>query len=175
MERDPWFSEKNCTGPFPVWKGGAGGETSPPPLGCKADGGGCHRAQGKVGGMVLHRAACNRDMKGDLVSLFNPLEEETRERSGKRERERERELGTRKRCLFRSTNKKKKGGKLPRVKKTRPFSPRSPPCFLPPLPLKTPSTALRVALASGANPNEVEAAGNTPLAIPPVTRRVAFF
>ena len=91
MERDPWFSEKNCTGPFPVWKGGAGGETSPPPLGCKADGGGCHRAQGKVGGMVLHRAACNRDMKGDLVSLFNPLEEETRERSGKRERERERE------------------------------------------------------------------------------------
>ena len=49
MERDPWFSEKNCTGPFPVWKGGAGGETSPPPLGCKADGGGCHRAQGKVG------------------------------------------------------------------------------------------------------------------------------
>ena len=58
MERDPWFSEKNCSGPFPVWKEG---ET---PLGCKPDGGGCHRSQGKVGAMVLHRAACNRDMKG---------------------------------------------------------------------------------------------------------------
>ena len=53
VERNPWW--RNVEGPFPAWQG---------PLGCKADGGGCHRASGLVGGMAVHRAACNRDAAG---------------------------------------------------------------------------------------------------------------
>ena len=60
MERDPWW--KNVTGPFPVWGG---------PVGCKEDGGGCHRASGWVGKMVVHRAVHNRDAAGALSSLIN--------------------------------------------------------------------------------------------------------
>ncbi|KAK9843747.1 hypothetical protein WJX81_004834 [Elliptochloris bilobata] len=51
MERDPWW--KNVSGPFPEWEG---------PVGCKDDGGGCHRASGTVGKMVVHRAVHNRDV-----------------------------------------------------------------------------------------------------------------
>ena len=42
-------------GPFPDWEG---------PKGVKADGGGCTRGRGKVGGMVLHRAVNNKDVEG---------------------------------------------------------------------------------------------------------------
>ena len=59
MERDPWW--KNVTGPFPDW--GC-------PVGCKEDGGGCHRASGWVGKMVVHRAVHNRDAAGALASLL---------------------------------------------------------------------------------------------------------
>lgn len=58
MERDPWW--KNVTGPFPDWSG---------PVGCKEDGGGCHRASGWVGKMVVHRAVHNRDAAGAVASL----------------------------------------------------------------------------------------------------------
>jgi hypothetical protein len=51
MERDPWWA--TVTGPFPTWTG--------PSPGCKPDGGGCHRAQGSVGGRAAWRAAHNRD------------------------------------------------------------------------------------------------------------------
>ena len=47
---------KNVDGPFPDWEG---------PKGVKADGGGCTRGRGKVGGMVLHRAVNNKDVEGE--------------------------------------------------------------------------------------------------------------
>ena len=47
---------KNVDGPFPEWEG---------PKGVKADGGGCTRGRGKVGGMVLHRAVNNKDVEGE--------------------------------------------------------------------------------------------------------------
>ncbi|KAI8107521.1 Serine/threonine-protein kinase TNNI3K [Picochlorum sp. SENEW3] len=50
MEKDPWY--KNVEGPFLQWKG---------PIGVKEDGGGCTRAQGRVGNMVIHRAAFNKN------------------------------------------------------------------------------------------------------------------
>ena len=53
MEKNPWW--KNVSGPFPKWEG---------PVGCKADGGGCHRARGKVGEMRIHRAVHNKDIAG---------------------------------------------------------------------------------------------------------------
>jgi len=53
MERDPWW--KNVDGPFPEWPG---------PVGVKPDGGGCHRASGTVGKMVVHRAVHNHDADG---------------------------------------------------------------------------------------------------------------
>ena len=115
MERDPWFSEKNCKGPFPTWdfdssKGNAS------PLGCKPDGGGCHRAQGKVGGMALHRACCNRDMGGTLfVVVVVALFQETREeKSGQKAEER-----VRRGAPLRGATKGKK--KTAAKKKTRPF------------------------------------------------------
>eukprot|EP01026_Neomeris_dumetosa_P049207 TRINITY_DN42787_c0_g1_i1.p2 TRINITY_DN42787_c0_g1~~TRINITY_DN42787_c0_g1_i1.p2 ORF type:complete len:186 (+),score=37.28 TRINITY_DN42787_c0_g1_i1:42-599(+) len=55
MEKNPWW--KNVEGPFLEWKGC---------IGVKEDGGGCTRAQGKVGKMILHRAVCNRDKEGIL-------------------------------------------------------------------------------------------------------------
>lgn len=54
MQKDPWYT--NVTGPFLQWQG---------PVGIKADGGGCTRGQGRVGGMVVHRAAFNRDKDGE--------------------------------------------------------------------------------------------------------------
>jgi hypothetical protein len=53
MEKNPWY--KNVQGPYLQWKG---------PVGIKEDGGGCTRAQGKVGNMVIHRAAFNRNKDG---------------------------------------------------------------------------------------------------------------
>lgn len=53
MQKDPWY--KNVSGPFLQWQG---------PVGIKADGGGCTRGQGRVGGMAVHRAAFNRDKDG---------------------------------------------------------------------------------------------------------------
>ncbi len=53
MERDPWW--KNVDGPFPEWPG---------PVGVKPDGGGCHRASGTVGSMIVHRAVHNHDADG---------------------------------------------------------------------------------------------------------------
>jgi hypothetical protein len=53
MEKNPWY--KNVQGPFLQWQG---------PVGVKEDGGGCTRGQGRVGNMVVHRAACNRDKEG---------------------------------------------------------------------------------------------------------------
>jgi hypothetical protein len=53
MEKDPWY--KNVEGPFLQWKG---------PIGVKEDGGGCTRAQGRVGNMVIHRAAFNKNKQG---------------------------------------------------------------------------------------------------------------
>ena len=53
MEKSPWY--KNVDGPFPEWEGATG---------VKADGGGCTRGQGKVGGMDVHRAVFNQDAEG---------------------------------------------------------------------------------------------------------------
>eukprot|EP00873_Tetraselmis_striata_P042085 jgi/Tetstr1/462349/TSEL_007355.t1 len=47
---DPWW--EHVDGPFPKWDG---------PVGCKVDGGGNHRGQGRVGKMVVWRAVHNRD------------------------------------------------------------------------------------------------------------------
>jgi hypothetical protein len=63
MEKNPWY--KNVQGPFLQWRG---------PVGVKEDGGGCTRAQGKVGNMVIHRAACNHDKDGKLVSARSSRE-----------------------------------------------------------------------------------------------------
>ena len=51
MEKEPWYTR--VEGPFPEWQG---------PTGVKEDGGGCTYAQGKVGKMVIHRAANNKDV-----------------------------------------------------------------------------------------------------------------
>ena len=56
MEKNPWW--RNVSGPFPKWEG---------PVGCKADGGGCHRGRGKVGEMRVHRAVHNKDVAGNFV------------------------------------------------------------------------------------------------------------
>lgn len=56
MEKNPWY--KNVEGPYLQWKG---------PVGIKEDGGGCTRGRGRVGPMVVHRAACNRDAAGELL------------------------------------------------------------------------------------------------------------
>lgn len=53
MEKNPWY--KNVEGPFLQWKG---------PVGIKEDGGGCTRGRGRVGPMIIHRAANNRDADG---------------------------------------------------------------------------------------------------------------
>jgi len=53
MEKNPWY--KNVEGPFLQWRG---------PVGIKEDGGGCTRGRGRVGTMVIHRAACNRNKEG---------------------------------------------------------------------------------------------------------------
>ncbi|KAL4450555.1 hypothetical protein ABPG77_000911 [Micractinium sp. CCAP 211/92] len=50
MEKNPWW--KNVQGPFLQWRG---------PTGIKEDGGGCTRGRGRVGPMVIHRAAASRD------------------------------------------------------------------------------------------------------------------
>jgi hypothetical protein len=56
MEKNPWY--KNVEGPFLQWKG---------PIGVKEDGGGCTRGQGRVGNMVIHRAAFNKNKKGMVI------------------------------------------------------------------------------------------------------------
>ena len=56
VEKNPWW--KNVSGPFPKWEG---------PTGCKEDGGGCHRGQGLVGTMAVHRAVNNHDKQGKDV------------------------------------------------------------------------------------------------------------
>lgn len=53
VEKNPWW--RNCPGPYPKWDG---------PIGCKEDGGGCHRGQGLVGKMLIHRAVNNHDADG---------------------------------------------------------------------------------------------------------------
>lgn len=58
MEKNPWW--KNVQGPFLQWNG---------PAGVKEDGGGCTRARGKVGPMVIHRAAASRDREGECPPL----------------------------------------------------------------------------------------------------------
>jgi hypothetical protein len=58
MEKNPWW--KNVQGPFLQWNG---------PVGVKEDGGGCTRARGKVGPMVIHRAAASRDREGECPPL----------------------------------------------------------------------------------------------------------
>jgi hypothetical protein len=55
MEKNPWW--KNVEGPFLKWNG---------PVGIKEDGGGCTRGRGKVGNMVVHRAAFNKNAEGKL-------------------------------------------------------------------------------------------------------------
>lgn len=55
MEKNPWY--KNVEGPFLQWKG---------PVGIKEDGGGCTRGRGRVGPMVIHRAANIQDAQGEL-------------------------------------------------------------------------------------------------------------
>lgn len=60
MEKDPWY--KNVEGPFLQWKG---------PIGVKEDGGGCTRAQGRVGNMVIHRAAFNKNKQGMCLYAVN--------------------------------------------------------------------------------------------------------
>ncbi len=54
VEKNPWW--RNVSGPFPKWEG---------PIGCKADGGGCHYARGKVGNKLVHTAVHNRDVAGE--------------------------------------------------------------------------------------------------------------
>ena len=54
VEKNPWW--KNVDGPWETWNG---------PVGCKEDGGGCHRGQGLVGNMIIHRAVNNHDLKGN--------------------------------------------------------------------------------------------------------------
>lgn len=62
VEKNPWWN--NVQGPFPTWQG---------PLGCKEDGGGCHRAQGKVGKMLVHQAVSNHDQDGALPGYSRKL------------------------------------------------------------------------------------------------------
>lgn len=57
MERTPWWS--TLSGQLPKWDGR--------PVGCKPDGGGSIRGQGRVGPMRLHRAAHNMDLAGALA------------------------------------------------------------------------------------------------------------
>ena len=56
MEKNPWW--KNVEGPFLQWRG---------PVGVKEDGGGSTRGRGRVGEMVIHRAAFSRDKDGAPV------------------------------------------------------------------------------------------------------------
>lgn len=56
MEKNPWY--KNVDGPFLQWKG---------PIGVKEDGGGCTRGQGRVGNMIVHRAAFNKNKEGTRI------------------------------------------------------------------------------------------------------------
>ena len=58
VEKNPWW--RNVSGPFPAWEG---------PIGCKADGGGCHYARGKVGKMLIHTATHNKDADGTRSCL----------------------------------------------------------------------------------------------------------
>ena len=62
VEKNPWW--RNCDGPFPQWDG---------PTGCKEDGGGCHRGQGLVGKMLVHRAVNNHDADGEFASTPTPI------------------------------------------------------------------------------------------------------
>lgn len=57
MEKNPWY--KNVEGPYLQWQG---------PVGIKEDGGGCTRGQGKVGNMVVHRAAFNKNKEGEWLA-----------------------------------------------------------------------------------------------------------
>jgi hypothetical protein len=69
MEKSPWVM--NVKGPFLQWKG---------PVGIKEDGGGCTRGRGRVGPMVVHRAAASRDKEGEpadallLAAPCSPLQ-----------------------------------------------------------------------------------------------------
>eukprot|EP00887_Chlorella_sp_A99_P001605 scaffold8.g1605.t1 len=58
MEKNPWY--KNVEGPFLQWRG---------PVGIKEDGGGCTRGRGRVGKMIVHRAAFNRDRDAIVVAV----------------------------------------------------------------------------------------------------------
>ena len=161
MERDPWFSEKNCKGPFPTW----GGEGSTP-LGCKADGGGCHRSQGRSAGWSFTEPPATGTCKVCLFDFFGSLHllrgEEEAESGKRREGER---------CPFRYSKKKKKKKKKKTAARKKAEEENSRPFFShPPLSLSLSLSistrfqlALRAALSSGADPNEVEATGNTPL------------
>lgn len=60
VEKNPWW--RNVSGPFPKWEG---------PIGCKADGGGCHYARGKVGNKLVHTAVHNRDIAGEGSSTVS--------------------------------------------------------------------------------------------------------
>ena len=60
-ELEPWY--KRVKGPFPDRYGS---------VGCKEDGGGCHRGQGKVGDMVIHRAVMRKDMEGASARVHGP-------------------------------------------------------------------------------------------------------
>ena len=63
MEKNPWY--KNVEGPFLQWKG---------PVGVKEDGGGCTRGQGRVGNMVVNRAAFNKNKEGTVyISWYKGL------------------------------------------------------------------------------------------------------
>lgn len=60
MLKHPWWAHEAVkAGPFPTWT-----ETKSP-AGCKPDGGGCHRGQGRVGEMLVHRAVMNMDLEGE--------------------------------------------------------------------------------------------------------------
>jgi hypothetical protein len=58
MERDPWWGRLPGDAPLLRWQG---------PAGVKPDGGGSVRGQGRVGRMLLHRAAHNRDAEGEQM------------------------------------------------------------------------------------------------------------
>jgi len=61
MEKHPWWIELDES-TLPRWEGKAEG--------CKPEGGGCVRGQGRVGPMRLHRAVHNRNAAGERPSVI---------------------------------------------------------------------------------------------------------
>ena len=144
MEKNPGY--KNVDGPYMQWRG---------PTGVKEDGGGCTRGRGRVGPMLIHRAACNRDKDGAQQGLRLPEPLTNPVLDGLRARE---------------TEPAPTGAGLPGLSPARRARQRSTWAFLAAsarAPCLSAPTSLTVAIAKaveeGHDVNEVEAAGNTPL------------